>query len=168
MVVRTAFPGCLYFPVYHFLLTQIFLDFSQAVFYTIFALPSCEISDMPRTKSSSAVSQGYSVLVLLSLGYNPPRLGPWAPMDKWAKATNYWAPQVIFTKIIFLKSFIYNNSFLNSLWNKFLFYNHLAKVIFFFSAIKVIRHLKLTSIYLFIYFLACNLIDLIVNYNWLF
>ena len=42
---------------------------------------------------------------------------------------------VTFTKIILLKTsfFFNNNSLLNPLWNKFLFYNHFFKVIFFFS-----------------------------------
>ena len=51
---------------------------------------------MPRTESSSAVSQDYFVLVLPILGHNLPRLGPWAPMNKWARATNYWAPQLFY------------------------------------------------------------------------
>ena len=58
---------------------------------------------------------------------------------------------VTFTKIILLKTFFFffnNNSLLNPLWNKFLFYNHLFKVIFFFffSNIEVVRHLKLTDL----------------------
>ena len=44
--------------------------------YTVFALPFSETSDMLRTKSSSAMPQDYFVLVLPSLGYNFPRLGP--------------------------------------------------------------------------------------------
>ena len=39
------------------------LDFLSNCSYTVFALPSSETSDMPRTESSSAVSQGYFVLV---------------------------------------------------------------------------------------------------------
>ena len=69
------------------------LDFFPSCSYTVFALPSSETSDMPRTESSSAVSQDYFVLALPILGYNLPRLGLWAPMNKWARATNYWAPQ---------------------------------------------------------------------------
>ena len=92
MAVRAVFPGrytfqriLLYWPRY--------FRFFSSCSYTLFALPSSETSDMPRTKSSSAVSQNYFVLVLPSLGYNLLRLGPWAPMNKWARATNYWAPQ---------------------------------------------------------------------------
>ena len=72
------------------------LDFFPNYSYTASALPSRETSDMPRTESSSAIFQDYFVFVLPSLGYNLPRLGPWAPMDKWARATNYWAPQFRF------------------------------------------------------------------------
>ena len=56
------------------------LDFLLSWSYTVFALPSEETSDMPRTESSSAVSQGYFVLVLPSLGHNLPRLGPLGPV----------------------------------------------------------------------------------------
>ena len=38
-------------------------------------------------------------LYYLILGHNLPRLGPWALMNKWAKATNYWAPQYIYIYI---------------------------------------------------------------------
>ena len=57
------------------------LDFFSSRFYTIFSLSSREISDMPRTELSSAVSQGYFVLVLTILGYNPSRLGPLDPNE---------------------------------------------------------------------------------------
>ena len=57
------------------------LDFLPSWSYTIFAFPSGETSDMPRTESSSAVSQGYFVLVLQSLGHNFPRLGPLGPNE---------------------------------------------------------------------------------------
>ena len=57
------------------------LDFFPSCFYTIFALSSCEISDMSRTESSSAVSQGYFVLVLPSPGHHLPRLGPLDPNE---------------------------------------------------------------------------------------
>ena len=52
------------------------LDFFPNYSYTVFALPSRETSDMPRTESSSAMSQDYFVLVSSILGYNPSRLGP--------------------------------------------------------------------------------------------
>ena len=57
------------------------LDFLPSWSYTVFAFPSEETSDMPRTESSSAVSQGYFVLVLQSLGHNFPRLGPLGPNE---------------------------------------------------------------------------------------
>ena len=62
-------------------------------FCFVFVLPSRGISDMPRTELSSAVSQDYFVLVLPILDYNLPRLRPWAPMNKWARATDYRALQ---------------------------------------------------------------------------
>ena len=37
-------------------------------------------------------------LLLYVLGCIPSRLGPWAPMQKWARVTNYWAPQHILGK----------------------------------------------------------------------
>ena len=61
--------------------------------HIVFALSSRRTSDMPRTESSSTVSQDYFVLVLPILDYNLPQLEPWAPTNKWARATNYWAPQ---------------------------------------------------------------------------
>ena len=62
-------------------------------FCSVFVLPPRGTSDIPRTESSSAVSQDYFVLVLPILDYNLPRLGPWTPMNKWARVANYWAPQ---------------------------------------------------------------------------
>ena len=80
MAVRAAFPSrytfqrtLLYWPRY--------FRFFPSCSYTLFALPSSETSDMPRTESSSTVSQGYFVLVLPSLGYNVPRLGPLGPNE---------------------------------------------------------------------------------------
>ena len=55
------------------------LDFFQSYFYTIFALSSRETSVMPRSESSSTVSQGYFVFVLPSMGHHLPRLGPLDP-----------------------------------------------------------------------------------------
>ena len=92
--VRAAFPGrytfqriLLFWPRY--------FKFFPSCSYTVFALPFSEISDMPRTKSSLAVSQDYFTLALPCLGYNLPWLRPWAPMNKWARATNYWAPHIL-------------------------------------------------------------------------
>ena len=93
MAVRAAFPGRLYFPAYPSLLTKIFFRFFPSCSYTVFALPFNETSDMPRTKASSAVPEDHFVLVLPSLGYDLPRLGPWAPMNKRARGSNHWAPQ---------------------------------------------------------------------------
>ena len=55
------------------------LDFFPSCSYVISVLSFCGTSDMPRTDSSSVVSQGGSVLVLTVLGRNPPRLGPFRP-----------------------------------------------------------------------------------------
>ena len=78
---KGSFPWSLYFLAYPSLLTLDILDFLPSWSYTVFALPSDETSDMPRTESSSAVSQGYFVLVLQSLGHNFPRLGPLGPNE---------------------------------------------------------------------------------------
>ena len=72
MAVRAAFPGCYTFQRTPFSTdTDTFqrtpfstdtdiLDFFPNYFYTVFALSSGESLDMPRTESSSAISQGYS------------------------------------------------------------------------------------------------------------
>ena len=73
-----------------------YFRFFPSCSYTIFTLSFGGILDMPRTELSSAVSQDHFVLVLPSPSYNLPRLGPWAPMDQWARATNYWAPHMSF------------------------------------------------------------------------
>ena len=77
-----------------------YFRFFPSCFYTIFAISSYGTSDMPRTKSSSAVSQGHFVLVSMILGYNPSRLGPWVPMNKWEWPTNCWAPQQLLKTLL--------------------------------------------------------------------
>ena len=64
-----------------FSIEQDILDFLPSWSYTVFALPSDETSDMPRIESSSALSQGYFVLVLSSLGHNLPWLGLLGPNE---------------------------------------------------------------------------------------
>ena len=77
MAVRAAFPGrytfqrtLLYWPRY--------FRFFPSCSYTVFALPSRDTSDMPRTESSSVVSQDYldfyylsSAITFLSSGLRP-------------------------------------------------------------------------------------------------
>ena len=110
MAVRTTFPLSLVvklssvsFPI-DIDIFRFFPNYS----YTVFVLPSRGTPDMLRTESSSAVSQDYFVLVSPILGYNLPRLGPWAPMNKWDRATNYWAPYLIFYLSL---SFLIHNNF---------------------------------------------------------
>ena len=62
-------------------------------FCFVFVLPSRGTSDMPRAESSSTVSQDYLDLYYLSLVIIFLGSGLWAPMNKWARATNYWALQ---------------------------------------------------------------------------
>ena len=94
MAVKAAFPSRYSFQHTLFYWRRYF-RFFPSCFCTIFALSSYGTSDMPRTESSSTVSQGHFVLVLMILGYNPSRLGPWAPMNKWDWPTNCWAPQLL-------------------------------------------------------------------------
>ena len=50
---------------------------------------------MPRTESSSAVSQDYFVLVLPILGYNPSRLGPLDPNEWMGQGHKLLGPTII-------------------------------------------------------------------------
>ena len=80
MAVRAAFPIDI----------DIFRFFPNCS-YAVFVLPSRGTSDMPRTESSSVVSQDYLDLYYLSLVITFLGSGLWAPMNKWTRATNYWA-----------------------------------------------------------------------------
>ena len=80
MVVRAAFPLSLVVILSSvpFSIDLDILDFFPNCSYTVFALPSRETSDMPRTKSSSAVSQNYldfnylsSAITFLGSGLGP-------------------------------------------------------------------------------------------------
>ena len=95
MVVMATFPLSLVviLSIVSFFIDIDILDFFLNCSYTFFALPSRGTSNMPRTESSSAVFQDLFGLLLPILGYALPRLEPWAPMQKWARATSYWAPQ---------------------------------------------------------------------------
>ena len=74
--IKGSFPWSFTLSSIPFFIGTDILDFFSSCFYTIFAISSYEISDMPRTESSSAVSQCHFVLILMLLGYNPSRLGP--------------------------------------------------------------------------------------------
>ena len=88
---KSSFPWSLYFPAYPFTDLDI-LDFFQTV--PIPFLPflpmrprTCRGLNHPRLCPKSIL-----YLYYLILGHNLPRLGPWALMNKWARAANYWAP----------------------------------------------------------------------------
>ena len=89
MAVRAAFPGrytfqrtLLYWPRY--------FRFFPSCSYTVFALPSRDTSDMPRTESSSAVSQDYLDFYYLS---SARALGPNVKMGQGHKLLD---PTVLF------------------------------------------------------------------------
>ena len=80
MAVRAAFPLSLVVILYNapIFIDLDILDFFPNCSYTIFALPSSETSDMPRTESSSAESQDYldfyylsSAITFLGSGLGP-------------------------------------------------------------------------------------------------
>ena len=82
MTVRAAFPLSLVVILssVSFSIDLDILDFFPNCSYTVFALPSKETSDMPRTESSSAVSQDYldfyylsSAITFLGSGLGPQR-----------------------------------------------------------------------------------------------
>ena len=56
------------------------LGFSQNCSYTVLALFFRSALGMPRTESSSVMSQGIFGLSLYVLGHSSPRLGPWTLM----------------------------------------------------------------------------------------
>ena len=91
--IKDSFPWSFTLSSVSFSIDRDIFRFFPSCSYTIFALPFSETSDMLRTKSSSAVPQDHFVLVLPSLGYNLPQLGPWALMNKRVRALNHWAPQ---------------------------------------------------------------------------
>ena len=77
----------------HFSINTDILGFSQNCSYTVLALFFQEgLRDAEDRVILGYVSKLLGLLLYV-LGYIPPRLGPWVPMYKWAKATNYWAPQ---------------------------------------------------------------------------
>ena len=81
MAVRAAFPlSLVVLSSAPFSIDLDILDFFPNCSYTFFALPSRETSDMPRTESSSAVSQGYldfyylsSAITFIGSGLGPQR-----------------------------------------------------------------------------------------------
>ena len=111
MAVRTAFPLSLVVILSSvpFSIDLDILDFFPNCSYTVFALPSRETSNMPRTESSSAMSQDYLNFYYLSSAIT------FLGSDFGPQCKNGLGPQIIgphSVKAIFWKYFIIVTSYI--------------------------------------------------------